>query len=84
MISSESGAAPEEKRFKWQRSYFETVAPSRTGRTKISGTRSSSESWYPTIVESMEGIVNAGSIITLALNRMGRCKPWTRPVTVDC
>ena len=36
------------------------------------------------IVESMEGIVNAGSIITLALSRMERFKPWTRLVTVDC
>jgi len=63
MISSESSAAPEDKRFKWQRSYFETVAPSRTGQIKIGGTRSSSESWYSTIAESMEGIVNTGSII---------------------
>ena len=74
MISSESGAAPEEKRFKWRRPYFETVASSRTSRIKIGGMRSSSESWYSTIVESMEGIANAGSIITSASSRMGRFK----------
>ena len=62
----------------------ETVASSRTSRIKIRGMRSSSESWYSMIVESMEGIVNAGSIITLALSRMERFKPWTRLVTVDC
>ena len=62
----------------------ETVASSRTSRIKIGGMRSSSESWYSMIVESMEGIVDAGSIITLALSGMERCKPWTRLVTVDC
>lgn len=84
LFSERSGAAPEEKRFKCRRSYFETVASSRTNRIKIGGMRSSSESWYSMIVESMEGIVNAGSITTLALSRIERCKPWTRPVIVDC
>ena len=79
IISSDRGAAPEEKRFMWLRSYVFTIG-SRTRRIMMGGTRRSSWILYSTTVLSRVSMVKCGSMMTSALSRMGRCIWWTRPV----